>query len=116
LVRVTPQYAVRAAEVGIEGRCDLRGLANDRGCVEQLEVQCRTFQGRGRQVESNVFDRTAERAATRSLWLIDPGQPEQCFTVAYTFQLGSAPQGDEPWLDVPADAPRCDRQGEAEAP
>lgn len=106
LIRVAPDYPLRAAQNGVSGRCAVRLNISETGHAEVTATACEMFRGRAPR-SSNMFERKTLDAVEAFVWLPMPGQAQTCHTTVMDFLIDGHTIPDAPVLNAPTcpDAP-----------
>ena len=100
LIRVFPDYPLRAARYRVSGRCSIRLNVSEAGQAEVTATACETFRG-GAARSSNMFEHKSLQAIEQFVWLPMPGQAQTCHTTVLDYQIGDHTAPESPIEGAP---------------
>ena len=111
LIQTPAQYPARAAERGLEGRCNMRLELSPTGLPVQIDTRCQAFRrNESPRSGGGVFEDNAIAASGNSVWLLPLELETACRTSVndFTLRRGRNDDFERGWLNGPVDgAPTC---------
>lgn len=111
LIQTLAQYPGRAAERGLEGRCNMRLELSPTGLPLQIDTQCQAFRPNDSPRRGgSAFEDDAIAASGNSVWLLPLELETACITSEHDFMLSNGRNDDlhRDWHEYPVDgAPTC---------
>jgi hypothetical protein len=111
LIQTLARYPGRAAERGLEGRCNMRLELSPTGLPVQIDTRCQAYRRNDSpRSGGSVFEGNAIAASGNSVWLLPLELETACITSEHDFMLSNGRNDDfeRGWHEHPVDgAPTC---------
>ncbi|WP_421860915.1 hypothetical protein [Oceanicaulis sp.] len=111
LIQTLARYPGRAAERGLEGRCNMRLELSPTGLPVQIDTRCQAYRRNDSpRSGGSVFEGNAIAASGNSVWLLPLELETACITSEHDFMLSNGRNDDihRDWHEHPVEgAPTC---------